>query len=66
MLAAPAATAKAEQAFRTILGSWFLVTCPQCQTPLHSKLPTGISSVQCCECQGLFAVQILPPFVPQP
>ncbi|EOD26394.1 hypothetical protein EMIHUDRAFT_205413 [Emiliania huxleyi CCMP1516] len=39
---------------------WFQVTCPSCAQHLQVKLPEGITSVQCSECKGVFAVQVQP------
>lgn len=39
---------------------WFQVACPSCAYPLQVKLPEGITSVQCFECSGVFALQIQP------
>jgi len=63
MLAVPRSQVKTEGL--AACGTWFQVTCPQCQVPLHAKMPTGINPVHCCACKGIFAVQILPPFMPQ-
>ena len=39
---------------------WFQVTCPTCTTQLQVKLPEGVTSVQCSQCKGVFAVQVQP------
>ena len=37
---------------------WFQVTCPNCSAPLQTRLPEGITTVQCSQCQTAFGVQI--------
>ena len=39
---------------------WFQVTCPACTSQLQVKLPEGVTSVQCSQCKGVFAVQVQP------
>jgi LSD1 subclass zinc finger protein len=38
--------------------AWFQVTCPQCRAALQTKLPAGVTSVQCSQCKIVFGVDV--------
>ena len=37
---------------------WFQVQCPQCCAALQTKLPAGVTSVQCSQCKTVFTVEV--------
>ena len=38
--------------------AWFQVCCPECDAALQVKLPVGITSVECSQCEVIFSVKI--------
>ena len=45
----------------TMYGSdtaWFQVICPSCTAALQTRLPVGVTPVECSQCKTVFAVQI--------
>ena len=38
--------------------SWFQVMCPKCTAALQTRLPVGITAVECSQCKEVFSVQV--------
>ena len=44
--------------------AWFQVMCPECAAALQTKLPAGVTSVQCSQCRSTFGVEVKENFLP--